>query len=406
MNRRVCSGGLEAAGPIVLDGAMAHGENQDLFTLAGEAQSDPSFDLVLRGYDRRQVDRFVAQLDAEVAGFAARRDEAIAQAQALAAQLTDLQNQMGELRRHVSVEKPSYKHLGARVEQIFGLIEEEAASVRGGAEADARKVMQAARADADALRAQAERALTDRHAAVEQEYAAKTKEADRLVADAEKRANALRRESEQLRAEVDKQAASLRERTKTEVRQAQEDANQYAARIRGEAEKHAKKVLTEADEHAARVRSKADEAARETADLSRRQSERTLATARSEAEAVRAKARAEAERTVADAEHAVRQLTERRGQIKQQINRLREAVAQLTGGTADLLADEDENAQPAASRPRGAVPDAQPALVKPGPAGSGPPVPKQGVAATPGPGEAGERNAHAGGRPRPDRGRP
>jgi len=85
------------------------------------------------------------------------------------------------------------------------------------------------------------------------------------------------------------------------------------------------------------VRSKADETGRTITDNARR-----------EAEGILANARAEAGRLVAEAELKVSQLEDRRRDIKQEMTKLREAVARLTGRSAELFADEEAETAPQA----------------------------------------------------------
>src|SRR5262245_19442469 len=111
---------------------MSHGG--ELFALGQDVVADPGFDVALRGYERRQVDRYVTQVEAEVAALAGERDEAYRQAQALAGQVHDLQNQMAQLRHHTAADASvSFRHLGPRVEQILALAEEQAEAIRAGA---------------------------------------------------------------------------------------------------------------------------------------------------------------------------------------------------------------------------------------------------------------------------------
>lgn len=352
---------------------MAHGEEQNLFTLSDPATAEVTFDLALRGYDRRQVDRYIAQLESELSQFAARRDDALAQNHALAAQVTELQNQMVDVQRRTTVEKPSYKHLGARVEQIFAMVEEEAGEIRRRAEADGAQTLARAEKEIDGIKAGVEKALAERRSAIEAEYAQKTAHADKLVTEAEQQATAVRRDADQLRAEVDRETVELRDRTKAEARRVQDDASQFSVRVRGEAEKHAADVLAKADAQSAEVRRKADEVARAATEAARRQAEQTITSARTEAESIRGRSKADAERTVDEARRIVAELDTRRKQIKQEITRLREAVARLTGGGGGLFGEEDaDDALPTVPAPSSSASaaGATQRLATPGPLGS------------------------------------
>src|SRR5436189_127560 len=114
------------------DGDMAHGG--EMFSLGEGGASEPGFDLALRGYARGQVDRYVAQLEAEIAALTAEREEAYAQIQALATQVHHLQQEMTQLRHQTAADASvSFRHLGPRVEQILTLAEEQAEAIRASA---------------------------------------------------------------------------------------------------------------------------------------------------------------------------------------------------------------------------------------------------------------------------------
>src|ERR671939_385629 len=84
-------------------------------------ETPPAFDIVLRGYERRQVDEHLATLLKE-------RGNAERRAAELEKQLNRLRQDV-ESTRHEQAE-PSYAGLGARVEKILRLAEEEARDLR------------------------------------------------------------------------------------------------------------------------------------------------------------------------------------------------------------------------------------------------------------------------------------
>ena len=71
------------------------------------------FATVMRGYDRHQVDEHIRQIEAEVR-------QHREQTQGLRQQLTDAHRQIQEQ------ERPTYSGLGARIEQLLRLAEEQA----------------------------------------------------------------------------------------------------------------------------------------------------------------------------------------------------------------------------------------------------------------------------------------
>src|SRR3712207_2001113 len=118
---------------------MSHGE--EIFDLGEDVTSEPTFESALRGYDKRQVDRYVARAEGEIAALAADREQAYAQLQAMAGQLEQVQGELGQARRRVGVSgQVSFRHLGPRVEQILTLAEEQAEAIRSGASNEVSKL--------------------------------------------------------------------------------------------------------------------------------------------------------------------------------------------------------------------------------------------------------------------------
>src|ERR1700741_3252201 len=109
----------------------------DLFALGNDAASEPTFEVALRGYDKRQVERYVTQVEAEVTTLATEREQAYAQVQALAGQVQQLQAELVEARRKAGTpDRISSRHLAPRVEQIRTIAEEQAEAIRAEAVGD------------------------------------------------------------------------------------------------------------------------------------------------------------------------------------------------------------------------------------------------------------------------------
>jgi len=176
----------------------------ELFALREDIPSQPNFEQTLRGYDKRQVDRYVARADAEIATLVAEREQAFAQLQELTAQVTQLQAELEELRRQpAKLDRASFHHLGPMVEQILGLAEQQAEAITTGAaqkvaadRAEAQRVLaeaqeQAAKAMHDfevalaARRAEEEKADEQRRAAMRAEMAKAQEELAKLRAEQE-----------------------------------------------------------------------------------------------------------------------------------------------------------------------------------------------------------------------------
>src|SRR6201993_3582519 len=137
------------------------------------------FAKVMRGYDPHQVDEHIRQLANEV-----RRH----QEDALGArrELQDAQRQIQEQ------ERPTYSGLGARIEQLLRLAEEQATELVQAARSEANEIKAAAKVDGAELRAAAENEA------------------------AELRANA-KRESDDVRGAAEREADSIRTASRREA---------------------------------------------------------------------------------------------------------------------------------------------------------------------------------------------
>src|SRR5688572_13576529 len=109
-------------------------QQQSSITFFESANSQPDFTVVLRGYDRAQVDDFVGRLNAALAQSEAARAEAeqrLNDAQRRSRQseqaLTAAQQKLSEQSKQIEESsRPTLSGLGTRVEQILRLAEEQA----------------------------------------------------------------------------------------------------------------------------------------------------------------------------------------------------------------------------------------------------------------------------------------
>ncbi|HWB34926.1 MAG TPA: hypothetical protein VHA75_02775, partial [Rugosimonospora sp.] len=206
---------------------MSH--DGELLTLSEDANARPSFGTAVRGYDKRQVDQFVAQADSEVATLTAERERAYAQIRDLHAQLQHLQGELVELRqRPTTVERASFRHLGPMVDQILLLAEKQADTIAqataervAGHEAAAEKTLADAREHAAKIRkdleeevatrrADEDRAAEERHNAAQAELAAIREHAEQVRAEGEAAREAAVQEAQRIAEESAQQAEKAR----------------------------------------------------------------------------------------------------------------------------------------------------------------------------------------------------
>jgi cell division septum initiation protein DivIVA len=94
----------------------------ELLAVGDDQTTRPRFELTLRGYDKRQVDRYVSHTDGEISMLAAERERAFRQIHDMSAQLQQFQAELTELRqRPTRVDRASFRHLGPMVDQILAL---------------------------------------------------------------------------------------------------------------------------------------------------------------------------------------------------------------------------------------------------------------------------------------------
>jgi cell division septum initiation protein DivIVA len=261
--------------------------------------ADAAFDVVLRGYDKRQVDERLRFLGSQLT--------AAENALRVATQRTAaLQDELNEVRAATS-ESPGDSNFGARVEKILNLAQDEAREVRSQADAAAAAVVDQARTEAAEQRQRAE-----------QEIATLQAEVNRRNVEQDK---TLQRRS----AELDS--------ARLELDRARQEAERESERVRAQA-------LAEADHIRKAVGHEADElfkAARADAD-------QVCHAARAEAEQLVAQARAEAERLVAAANdtaaqrerasaHELHQLSRLHEEINADLFRAKEVLDSLFGAT-------------------------------------------------------------------------
>lgn len=267
-------------------------DGDDHFVSFKNQTSQPTFDQVMRGYDRKQVDRFVAVIEAELIALAKHRDELFSQNESLNSKLRKLDKEVTRGSAAPVVGEPSYRHLGARVERILSLLDDEVAEARQRADRELAE-----------HRGQIEKAEAERRAALEKDLAGQTKAAHQLVKDAREQAEKLQR-----------------------------DAESQADRRRKEVEVRTERARIEAEQYAAEVREKAD---RESKELRRRTSD--------EVDALLAKSRSDAEQQREAMAMEMAGSQEKHDRIKTEIRQMRDAVRRIAGSSLDLFVEGSED---------------------------------------------------------------
>jgi cell division septum initiation protein DivIVA len=206
--------------------------------------TDSTFDVVLRGYDKRQVDERLGFLGAELR---AAEDAHRATTQRVAM----LEKALSQAQSQPSSNPVGEVNFGARVEKILKLAEEEAAEVRSQAEAAAMALLGQAQVQVDQLRERAE-----------EEIAAWRTQASRPTCELDSAHHELEQEAERIRAQAHADAEQIRTALAAEVEQVRTagraEAEELLRVATADAEKLGKAARTAADQLLARARTEAE----------------------------------------------------------------------------------------------------------------------------------------------------
>jgi cell division septum initiation protein DivIVA len=346
----------------------------ELFAVREDATSRPSFEPALRGYDKRQVDQYVAWADSEIPRLVAESQRAFARIQDMAAQHQRLQVELNELRqRPAQVDRASFRDLGPMVDQILALAEKQADAITSTTaeraakrQAEAENVLVEARekaaqtlrefeAEMSTRRAEEDKAHEERRTAAQAELAEIRKQADRLRAEGEAARDRADQEAKRLKeqsaqqveharaesvalveaalAQAQREADAARTQAQQELAQRQAELEQEIDERRTEAGQKIVALHTEAQQHAADVRRRADEQSaahqQQLAVVQQEIQAQRQALGELQAELDSAQQRlAQSRQEQAATDHEVTQLRQRLGEIRQdltaELNRLDE----------------------------------------------------------------------------------
>ena len=182
-------------------------ENDDLIPMGAPAAG---FAVVMRGYERHQVNDFIKNLEDDLRTIMGERDQALGKAneehqraEQLTAELAELKGQLRE------TQAPTFESMGGRIASMLRLAEEEAAEIRRSAEADAERARQASAEE----RAAADQQIASDRAEADQYVADRRAEADDVLASAKAEASehleSHRRQAEEHLTGVQQEAAAL-----------------------------------------------------------------------------------------------------------------------------------------------------------------------------------------------------
>ncbi len=301
--------------------------HQEIEEEMSETTSPLGLEIVRKGYDITQTNERITKLTAE-------RDTAAHRVTALEKRIEELHLENQSVQAQLSDSEPSYAGLGARVEKILRLAEEEAKDLREEARRAADQHRELAEQAAAQVRADAEAYAKDSRAKAEAEghrLNEKAKdEANQIRAEAAKDAAAKRAEAEAHYEDIRASAAAAATDFETKLAKRREQSERDLAARQAKAEKHLAEVETRSEQirlEAEKMRTDAERRARQTIETAQRQADDIVADARAKTDRIRS----ESERELAA-------LTHRRDSINAQLHNVREMLATLTGGAVGNLA--------------------------------------------------------------------
>ncbi|MGW0483252.1 hypothetical protein [Nonomuraea sp. NPDC003214] len=256
---------------------------------------EDTFEVVMRGYNRRQVHDYMIRTRNQIRDLEERLARAIDQAEQGRIELAEARRQIAEV--------PQNFNPSTRLEQILKLGQEEATAMREEAEAEAKALRDAARSESERMtstaRETADKILTSAQAEAERRVGEATEAAERMLA------------------------------------QAGADAEETRGTARAEAESR----LREAHAEAERMVTSAQAEAEQTVGGARAEAERLITTAQAEADKLVKAANAEAEAALQAAQQRVAALDEHAGRRVEYLTNTHTEVVRRLNEVTSVLGD-------------------------------------------------------------------
>jgi len=197
------------------------------------------FDVALRGYERRQVDDYVARQRSEMGALRAQLAE-IERQRRLATEHAEATEEENRRLRNAgpapAAEAPAEDGFGFRAEKLLRLAEQEAADIRARTRQESVALLEQTRAEAEKHRHEVEQSLIARAAQLDQAAARRTvelQEREQQIAD---QLEATRAEADGLHAAATRAADRLRQESEAKADEIRARAESDAKKVRDQAE--------------------------------------------------------------------------------------------------------------------------------------------------------------------------
>src|SRR4051812_25505142 len=216
-------------------------DDEQLVPLSDDEQPS-GFDVVLRGYDRRQVDDYLDRVEAALNDADARHAEDAQRLTALEAQVVDMHERLADAERRAEGRPEPAPVAGDRIAAMLRLADEEATAIRDAARQEAERIIGAAQQQAS------------------QESSKRTAELDRRerdIATAAEESDAMRRQAQEdadaIRGRAEAEAVATRQQAQEELRRLHEAGQLEAAAMTTEARRQVEDLSRQRDAIAAQL---------------------------------------------------------------------------------------------------------------------------------------------------------
>jgi DivIVA domain-containing protein len=193
------------------------------------------FATVVRGYDRTEVDGYLAEVQRVVTQLQNELSDADDRRRRAEQRVESLEHENRAARARADAPRPPDEGFGVRAEKLLRLAEQEAAEVRTGAAEEAAALRQQVREDIERQRHEAEQALIARSGKFDEHAAQRTSELQRREQQIADQAAAARVEAENIQAAARRSADQYRQRVEADVEEVKARVGAEMAQIREQA---------------------------------------------------------------------------------------------------------------------------------------------------------------------------
>jgi cell division septum initiation protein DivIVA len=210
---------------------------------AHAADDGQTFDTALRGYERRQVDEFVAAKKKEIGRLTAELGESARQRKLATDHAESVEVELRELRARPAAGGASPEEgFGFRAEKLLRMAEQEASEVRMNAGRESAAILEKARSEAERHRHEGEQTLIARAAVIEEQAAARSAELQEREQQIADQLAAGREQTEQMHAAAVRAADRLRQESEAAAEETRVRAETAAARLRDQAQQEIERL--------------------------------------------------------------------------------------------------------------------------------------------------------------------